>query len=154
MGIFLPDRFELLAPYGPEECRERILAGVSGSAVKGTASATRIQLRKRFSLANYCNTYLSASIHRSEGGSVITGSLEPSIFMWVFIVASVMVAILAGIASAINGSFLGLAISVGIVPLTVLICFLGRLTAGDEGPILKAFVIRALDAVEEPRKQP
>ena len=154
MRLFRNTRFEILTPFSPEECVERLRAALvtpdkDGTlTVDGTFFAKRVWLSKRIWYRNSFQTFLVVSLHPLGQGSLIRVSMGVHVVVWAFLAIWYGGIFTAAIARLQFGDLNGMGVLFGVSLVGVVALWVGRILARDEGPFLKNFVVRALNAKE------
>jgi hypothetical protein len=150
----MDNRVQLLTPLTPEQCVSRLTAAIDPQGFKGLfgskpvigrVTTSSLRLRKRIRYRNSFQSYLTATMRKEGGGSVISGKIAMDPAVWVFLGVWLGLPTLFGgmlsifaVASMISGhrqpnQWLGVIIPVGMIAFGLALVPIGRFLARNEG---------------------
>lgn len=146
-------RFDLISPFPPEECVDRLRAGMLNphAEIDGLVRLTQIRLRKKSSLLGSFQAFLFARLEIDGPGTRIHGTVgvhPVTKFVWVL---GLVLAGLGALTACVLTPLLGTPFSYLLIPFGVLAGlgfggWVGRLLARGDEALLLDFVTTTLDA--------
>jgi hypothetical protein len=162
---------EFLTPLTPAQCVERLAAVVDSeqlglfsvaglNPVIGEVTESSLRLRKRIGYRNSFQTYLTAALRPTSGGTVLSCDLATHplvrmfMYFWFGIVALVgapaylalLGPVTCGPAMVEEHALIGLLVPPTMLAFGLALVGLGRFLARDEADFLVEFLARTLDA--------